>query len=138
VSEKILAPDLRRVLGDLARRVGILERRVNPTAITDSGRDLVFSYAGTLTSATESPPAIVRNSLVLSVLAVAFGTAGTTATTLEVKRDGVVMATVTVPSGSTGYNADVGVAYRPEQQVSLRVATAGTGAADMTATARFT
>lgn len=136
----LLTPDIRRMIGELGRRVGILERRVTVAATatgTPPNNDLIFSYAGTL-AAGESPPAKLRYGGFLATLAVALGTAGSTSTTLEVKRNGTVVATVVVPSTAADYGAPVGARVFPEDRITVEITTAGTGAADMTATARFT
>lgn len=140
MSETLLNPDLRRMLADVARRVGILERRTR-TASTTTGTpandDIIFSYAGTLAAA-ESPPAKLRYGGFLSVLAVGLGTAGSSNTTLEVQINGTVVAAVVVPSSSTDYSAEVGARVNAEDRLTIEVTSAGTGAADMTAAARFT
>lgn len=136
----LLTPDIRRIIDDLTRRVGILERRItNSTTATGTpaNNDIIFSHAGTLTTG-ESPPAKLRYGGFLATLAVALGTAGSSATTLEVKQNGTVVATVVVPSGSADYGAPVGARIFPEDRISIEITTAGTGAADMTASARFT
>lgn len=135
----LLAPDLRKSLGELARRIGILERRVSSsTASTASDSEVIFSYAGALSSAVESPPVKVRYGGFLSVLAVAFGNAGSSSTTIDVKRNNAVIATVVVGSGVSDYIAEINVRIDAEDRISLEVTTAGTGAASMTAAARFT
>lgn len=135
----LLAPDARRILRDLGRRVGILERRVTGAATSvDASREVVFSYAGELADGTVSPPARVWRGGNLTVLAVSFGTAGSTDTTILVQRNGSTVATVTVPDGVTVYNADVFVRFAADSDLlTLEIDTAGTGAADMTAAARF-
>lgn len=135
----LIAPDVRRMLNDLARRVGILERRVsNATTNTDDNLDeIIFSHPGTITE-TESPPVRVRQSGILTVLAVTLGTAGSTDITIEVKRNGTTVATVTVPDGTTVLNADVGARFTADADVlTIEVTDDGTDAADMTAAARF-
>lgn len=136
----LLAPDIRRMISDLGRRVGILERRVTG-ATSDTGtpanNDIIFSYAGALTVA-ESPPAKLRYGGFLVTLAVAFGTAGSTSTTLEVKRNGAVIGTVVVPSSTTDYSGEIAARVVGEDRITIEITTAGTGAADMTAAARFT
>lgn len=140
MSEKLLAPDLRRIIEGLTRRVAILERRITTSAATDAvpNDDIIFCYTGTLASASESPPVKLRYSGILSILAVGLATAGSTSTTLEVKRNGTVVATVVIPSGSADYGAHIGARFEAEDRLTVRLASAGTGAADMTATARFT
>jgi len=141
MSVSLLPPDVRRLFADLTRRVGILERRISPTAAALSSGingDEVFSYAGALVSATESPPVKLRYSGFLAAFAVALKTAGSSSTTLEVNINGSVVATVVVPSSSSDYVIEIGVRVGAEDRLSLTVATAGTDAADMTAAARFT
>jgi hypothetical protein len=141
MSVSLLTPDLRRILAELARRVGILERRISSAAATISAGtngEIIFSYAGTLASSTESPPVKLRYAGFLASLAVALGTDGSTDTTLEVNRNGSVIATVVVPDTVSDYVVVVGVRVNAEDRLSLTVDTAGTGAADMTAAARFT
>jgi hypothetical protein len=136
----LLTPDIRRMIDDLKRRVGILERRVTGggTATgTPANDDLIFSYPGTLAAA-ESPPAKLRYGGFLATLSVALGTAGSSATTLVVERNGTTVATIVVPSGFADYGATVGARVFPEDRITVEVVTAGTGAADMTAAARFT
>jgi hypothetical protein len=134
-----LIPDDKRRIADLERRVGILERALRSTGapIVD---ELVFSYDGPLVNGTESAPKIIRVSGVLGVLAVAFkpGAAGSTATVLDVLRNGTVAVTVTIPASTTEYVVPVAVAYSAGDTIALVVNNAGTGAAAMTATARFT
>lgn len=134
-----LPPDDHKRIATLEQRVAVLERALHSTGAAPVD-ELVFSYAGTLVSGTTSPPKIIRASGVLGVLAVAFGpaTAGSTDTILDVVRNGTVANTVTVPASTTEYVAQVAVAYSAGDTIALAVATAGTGAADMTATARFT
>lgn len=132
-----LIPDDRRRIADLERRVGILERALHSSG-APTVDELVFSYAGTLASGVESPPKLVAASGVLTVLAVAFATAGSTDTTIEVKSNGAVKNTVTAPASTTEVVVQVAVAFTAGDVVSLRIDTAGTGATDMTATARFT
>jgi len=141
MSEKLLAPDLRRILADLARRIGILERRISPTATangTPANDDIIFSYAGDLASGTESPPVKLHYSGFLATVSVALGTAGSTDTSLEINRNGSVIATITVPDAVFDWVVVVGARVNGEDRISLTVATAGTGAADMTLSARFT
>lgn len=140
MSVSLLPPDLRRVFTDLQRRVGILERRVGLSSTatnTPANNDIIFSYAGAL-AASESPPVKLRYGGFLATLAVALGTAGSSDTTLEVKRNGATVATVVVPSSSADYSATVGARVAGEDRISVEIVTAGTGAADMTAAARFT
>lgn len=139
MSVTLLPPDLRRIFTDLQRRVGILERRVSIAITTaTAGGEIIFSFAGELAAST-SPPIRVRQAGIMSVLAVTLGTAGSSSTTILVERNGSTVGTVVVPSSTTVYNAEVGARYAADSDiVTLTIDTAGTGAADMTAAARFT
>lgn len=132
-----LPPNDKRRIAALERRVGILEQALRSTGAPDVD-ELVFSYSGPLVSGVESAPKIIRTSCVVGTLAVAFKptTAGSTATILDILRNGTVAITITVPASTTKYVAPVAVAYSAGDTIALKVATAGTGAADMTATAR--
>ena len=131
-------PTLQRALAALDRRLGLLERRVRQTSTTDTPQEIIFSYAGPL-SATVSPPARVRRGGILSVLAVTMGTAGSTDTVIDILRNGTTVATVTVPSSTESYNAQVMARYTADgDTLALEITSVGTGAADMTAEARFT
>jgi hypothetical protein len=139
MSVSLLTPDLRRVLGDLGRRVGILERRVtSAAAAVDDSHEIIFSYAGTLAE-TVSPPARVWRGGNLTVLAVSLGTAGSTDTIIDVLRNGAAVGTVTVPDSVEIYNGEVSARFVADvDTLTLEITTAGMGAADMTAAARFT
>jgi hypothetical protein len=141
MSTSLLTPDLRRILGDLGRRVGILERRVSTAAASvDSSQEIIFSYAGSLAAST-SPPVRIWRGGNLSVVAVTFapGGAGSTDTIIDVLRNGTAIGIVTVPGSTEIYNAEITARFVADvDTLALQVTTAGTGAADMTATARFT
>lgn len=139
MSEKLLSPDVRRMLADYARRIAILERRITTrTAATEAIETLIFSYADALAAST-SPPVRVRTGGILTILAVTLGAAGTTDTVIDVERNGTTVATVTVPDGVTIYNGEVSARFAADSDVlTLTIATAGSGAANMTAEARFT
>ena len=139
MSEKLLSPDVRRMFGDLARRVGILERRVtSPAAAIDDSAEIIFSFAEAI-EATTSPPTRVWRGGNLTALAITFETAGSTSTVIDVLRNGTSVGTVTVPSSTTVYNGDVFARFVADvDTLALEITTAGTGAENMTAAARFT
>lgn len=140
MSEKILAPDIRRVLDSLGRRVGILERRVNPSAVAAGGGsndEIIFSYPGAL-SVNESPPVKLRYDGFLASVAIALTTAGSSTTTIQIKRNGTVIATLTVGSGVADSVPAVNVRVFGEDRLSVRISGVGTGAAGLTVMARFT
>lgn len=133
-----LPPDQARQIADLDRRLANLERRIRSAgAAIDNSFEIVFSYAAALT-ASASPPVRVRRAGNLAVLAFTFDTPGSTDTTVDVIRNGNVAATVVVPDSVETYNGLIGIRYDADDQLSLEITTAGTGASDMTAGARFT
>ena len=136
---KLLLPDVRRILDGLERRIGILERRITPAGPAGLGPndDIIYSFAGGLATG-ESPRAKLRYGGFLDSVAVALGTAGSTSTTFQVKQNGTVIGTVTVPSSSADYSAHIGVRVNAEDRISVNVTAVGTGAADLTVAARFT
>lgn len=138
MSASLTAPDLRRAIGDLARRVGILERRITSTTTTaTTTQEIVFSHAGEVAE-TVSPPIRVWQGGILTVLAVTFETAGSTDTVIDVLRNGITVATVTVPDSVEIYNGDVSARFVADvDTLALEVTSAGTGAENMTAAARF-
>lgn len=132
-------PDIRTALARLDKRIGILERRTRrEEPAVDDTREILFSYAGDLATGT-SPPVRVRQGGILGVLAVTLGTAGSTGTDIDVLRNGTIVATVTVPASTEIYDGDVLARFAADSDtLALEITTAGTGAADMTAAARFT
>ncbi len=140
MSIALFPPDLRRIFTDIQRRLAILERRVtSPGASIDTSQEIPFSYAGELADGTVSPPARVWRGGNLTVLAVSFGTPGSTDTTLLVQRNGTTVATVVVPAAAQAHNAALFARFGVDSDLlTIEVDTAGTGAADMTAFARFT
>jgi len=137
MSATLLPPQVQRLIDDLAARVGTLERRIRASAITDDAFEVMFSYAGALAAGTSPPARLIRPGT-LTLLAVTLGTAGSTSTVIDVLRNGAVVATVTVPSSSGAHNGLVSVDYVADDTLALEITSAGTGAADMTAEARFT
>jgi hypothetical protein len=138
MSGTITRPDWAAAIADLARRLGNLERRTTPAVLVDGGHEIVFSYAGALTAAV-SPPARVWRGGNLTVLAVTLGTAGSTSTVIDVLRNGTVVGTVTVPSSTEIYNGEVSARFIADvDTLALEITSAGTGAAELTAAARFT
>lgn len=139
MSVGLLTPDIRRIIGALERRLGVLERRITGAgAVTDESHSVFFSYAGPL-AATVSPPARVWRGGILTVLAVTLETAGSTATVIDIVRNGTAVATVTVPASTETYNGQVSARFVADVDVlALEITTVGTGANNMTAEARFT
>lgn len=122
--------------GDALEALGLA---TNVTAATLGAQDQTFSYAGALASGTTSPPVRLRFSQTATLVAVTLGTAGSTSTVLDLLKNGVSVDTITVAAAGTIHDEVLSVAYTADTDVlELTVTTAGTGAADMTATVRFT
>lgn len=137
MSGTLSRPDWAAAIKDLARRVGMLERRTTPTHDLDRSFEITFSFAGAIT-ATESPPKRIWKTGWLTVLAVTMTDAGSTDTVIDIEQAGTVVDTVTVPAGVEDYDAALAVRFAANDRLRLLVATAGTGAAEMTCDARFT
>jgi hypothetical protein len=137
VSQSLLRPDLKADIADLARRLDRLERRTTPETPTVPGATIMFSYAGVLIAET-SPPARVRHGGTLVELAITLLTAGATDTVLIVGKNETMAAMIAVPAGVTTFDGPVNVHYDAGDQITVAIAVPGTGAADMTAEARFT
>ena len=135
MSQALNRPSFTADIAGIDRRVGALERRTTPAAAKPD-TSIMFSYAGPLAT-TVSPPTRVRAGGVLTDLAVTLGTAGSTDTLLVVGRNGTDAAVITVPAGYTTFDGPVGVRYGASDILVVAIASAGTGAADMTAEARF-
>lgn len=136
MARTLVLPDVVPMVRDLARRVGILERRTIDRG-ADTRREIVFTLPGALIGST-SPKYYVRDGgLVTSVLC-SLGTAGSTSTTVQIKRDGVVVRTITLAAGVTVARAVPQVPLGADQEaLTVTVSAAGTGARDLTVQVRF-
>lgn len=136
--DSLLPPDVLDQLVALEARVANLERRINFDNADRVKKEIVFTYPGTLSTGVESPPIRTRYSHTLISVNFVLGTAGTTSTTIEVKRAGGVLRTVIIPANVRHHlaviDADIG---KDQEDLSLKIVTAGTNAADMTAQCRF-
>lgn len=135
MSQALSRPSIMGDIAGLDRRVGNLERRTTPAG-AQQPVTIMFSYAGPLT-ATVSPPTRVQSRGTLTELAVTLGTAGSTDTLIVVGKNGTDAAIITVPAGATTFDAPVGVYYGASDILVVAIASPGTGAANMTAEARF-
>lgn len=92
-----------------------------------------FSLAGTVIvseSGRYYPPSLLR----LVRLQAALGVAGTTSTTVVVKRNGTVVATLVVPAGSTQAHMELSIAVPTSSYLTMGVTVAGTGARNLVMT----
>ena len=92
-----------------------------------------FSLAGALTvseSGRYYPPRLLR----LVRLQAALKTAGSTSTTIVVKRDGTVVATLVIAAGDTLAGMELSVAVPTTSYVTMGVTVVGTGARDLVVT----
>jgi len=131
VSQSRLPVSLGRTISDLARRVANLERQLRGS--TTAYRDhppLRFVQSGAVT-ATTSPPAIFPDGADVRTMTVLLGTAGSTATTVQVERNGTSVQSATVAASSTMSLVSVGEDFTPGDRVTVTVTAAGTGAEDL-------
>lgn len=135
--DSILPPSVEAQLADLERRVSALERQGGSPATQAAPKEIVFSYSGPLT-ASVSPPIRSRYSNVLVSVNFTLGTAGTTDTVIEIRRGGSAVRTTAIPAGATTHEAVVDVDIGADQDdITMAITTAGTGAVDLVGQARF-
>lgn len=136
MSQQLLPPDIRRLVASLETRVSALERRLQFGLSAPSDDEIIFTLPGTL-AATESPPVRIRGGAVVSSVAVNLGTAGSTTTTIEVRRDGVAVGAVQLASGVTETKFPLGARFGSDQErLTVAVTTVGTGARNLTVQVR--
>lgn len=130
-------PDLRRILDDLRRRLEILERRIRAIEPTTTDDEIIFSLSGALTTST-SPKAYLRNTSNLVAVVCSLSTAGSSTTTVQVKKNGSTVVTVSLTSGQTLIKATAGVPFvKDSDALTVTISAAGTSAAGLTVQNRF-
>lgn len=130
-------PDLRRTLADLERRLQILERRIRASAPDSVDSEIIFSLSGTVI-ASSSSKAFVRTGGRLVKVVCSLVTAGTTTTTVQIKKNGSTVVTVNLGSGVTLDETIANVEFgKDSDALSITVSAAGSGAAGLTVQTRF-
>jgi hypothetical protein len=95
--------------------------------------DIIFDLPGAVTAST-SPPVTPKNTFRVTGLSATLGTAGSSDTTVELLKDGSVVASVTLGSGATYGHAAISPPVTfvgRTDRFAVAVSTAGTGAADL-------
>lgn len=131
------SPDLAKAISILSRRVDVLERRRKPAF--DQFRPTVdYSYSGAVTTA-GSPNYSFELPEVAYNLVLHLTTAGSSATVVELHRNGVMAASATLDSGIDKVVVPLSIEYAGQDQDVLRLVTttAGTGAVDLTVIVRL-
>lgn len=130
--------DEAQALSSIAARVEALERR---TVVPDRPKtqdDVPFTLPGAI-SVSESPRYYSPSGGALVRVFASLRTAGTSATVVTVKVNGVAIGTVTIPSGSltaSTYPGEVRVAADSDY-ITVAVTTAGAGAKDLSVQVRL-
>lgn len=131
-------PDLRTTLEGLRKRIEVLERRIREQPGAETEDELIFSLPGALVAST-SPRGYVRNTSRLVNVVVSLGTAGSSTTTVLVKKNGSTIETITLGSGVNFDRTRTSVSFTADSDyMTVTVSGVGTGAADLTVQARFT
>lgn len=137
MSQQLLPPDIRRLIASLEQRVSALERRLQFNVTSADPDEIIFTLPGTL-SASESPPVRIRNGAQLTSVVVNLGTAGTSTTTVQLRRSGVSVVSVSLTSGSTLMKVPASVRFGADQELMTAAITAvGAGARNLTLQARL-
>ena len=137
MTRPLTPPEIGSELAALKRRVDALERRLRN--LDDVFRpELEFSYSGALT-ASASPRAPRRAAGRLEEIVCELDTPGSTATVVDVLKNGVAEATVTIAAGFYTVRQMVyGVTFSPTvDKIKAEITAAGTGAADLAVICRF-
>lgn len=129
-------PTVERLVSTLSRRVDQLERRLKALEAAYEP-ELPFVQSGTVFVA-QSPPWIRRKSGRLTDFVVLLGTAGATATVVELWKNDIVVASVTLGPGVNQLHSHVSTTASPNtDRFIVAVTQAGAGAADLTVATRW-
>lgn len=126
--------------GALATSIGVPLAYVGGTAAVDDNLAPVvatFSAQGTLAAFTGTQRYYVTGAGTLTLSKAALGTAGSTDTTILVKKNGATAHTVTVAAGANLGTAAATVTVAVDDYLTVDVSVAGTGAADLTVQVRI-
>lgn len=133
----LLLPELGRILAGLERRLVILERRIRNEPTVPSHSEIMFTLPGSLTGST-SPKAYLRVDSRLVNIVCSLGTAGTSTTTVQVKKNGTTIATVNLTSGATFSRARAAEMFVADTDaLTVTISAVGSAAANLSVQARF-
>lgn len=129
-------PDVQRILSQHARRLDILERRLRALEVAYEP-ELPFVQSGAVTAG-ESPPWVRRKGGKLVEVVALLGTAGTSATVIEVRKNGAAIGTITMPAGEIQRHLTLAERAAPDaDRFTAAVTTAGSSAMDLTVATRW-
>jgi hypothetical protein len=132
VSRYLRTPQIADQLSGTKQRVDSLERRLGQTIPNPNPYEVTFSQPGAV-QATESGRARHPWGGRLVSVDAHLGTAGSTGTVIAIKRSGISVGSLTIPSSSTFALRGFDSLFSAYQQVlTVEVTTAGTGAEDLT------
>ena len=141
MSQKIERRSEPDVIKELQRRVANLERRIFERDNAGAGGDTIrmgWAVDGVLTTGTSHGwPLTSGDSYTLDDLSATLDTAGSTTTTLEVRKNGVAVATLDLAAGITSASVAPSESYADGDLYTIAITAAGTGAADLQTFARF-
>jgi hypothetical protein len=129
-------PTLDVELAKMKKRVDALERELRDLQVIFKP-EIVFSYAGPL-AVGESPTWTRREAGRIIEVVARLRVAGTTATTILIKKNNVTVLTVNLPAGQLHVEITCSIFFAPDQDVLHDViSVVGTGATDLTVMHRF-
>ena len=130
-------PDVRVLLRNLERRLSILERRIREQQGAAFNDETVFSLPEAVAAST-SPKAYLRADCRMVNVVASLGTAGSSTTTVQVKKNGSTVVTLTLAASATFTRTRANVGFIEDTDyITVTVSAAGTGAKDLTVQARF-
>lgn len=133
----LLLPEIGRILAGFERRLAIIERRIRTPPTFPTETELIFSLPGVVLVST-SPKAYLRADSRLVNIVCSLGTTGTSTTTVQIKKNGSTIATVTLTSGVGFSRIRAGETFIADSDaVTVNVSGAGTGAAGLIVQLRF-
>lgn len=132
-----IPPDIAALISKMSQRIDILERRLR-TLEGNYEPELPFVQSGSITVG-ESPPFIRRKGGKLVEVVAVLGTAGTSATVIQVRKNGASIGSMTIGGGVT--DAQHLTLSEPAaanmDKFTAAVTVAGGGAADLTVHTRW-
>ena len=137
MTDKLLPPEIDREIGRLKKRVSDLERVLGEVLSGARDHGLPFVIDGSVFEK-ESPPWTPRfTTRVVQVIAL-LGTAGTSTTTLEIRKNGNSVGTVALGADETVKRFTTSSAFAADQDLlTVAVTGAGLGAQDLDVIVRF-
>lgn len=123
---RTLPPNLGKQLNRSVQRVERLERTTVPPGPNAVTSPVVFSYPGSLTNNTESPPWYASRTHRFTKARISLLSASTSALTVKINIDGLTAYTLTLAAGLTSTTWPIGLNAFDGDYVTVKVTAVGT------------